>query len=67
MGQAAEEKNLKIPISIFESAESKEELEDWLLTHDPIFIEEMRKIKTNAEAGQGRPLADLAKKWNINL
>ena len=33
----------------------------------PSFIEEMRKIKSDAEAGSGRPLAEIVKKWNIKL
>ena len=62
-----QEQVVKIPLAVFESAETKEDLEDWLMAHDPSFIEEMRKIKSDAEAGSGRPLAEIAKKWNIKL
>lgn len=62
-----EEKLLQIPVSVFETAESKEDLEDWLMAHDPVFIDEMRRIKSDAEAGKGRPLSEVAKKWNIDL
>ena len=67
VGEPAEKLVLTIPVSVFETAETKEELEDWLAAHDPVFIEEMRRIKADADAGLGRPLADLAKKWNIDL
>ena len=66
--EANSEKNvLKIPVSVFESADSKEDLEDWLMAHDPVFIEEMRRLKDEAEGGRGRPLIDVAKKWDIKL
>ncbi|MBI2340616.1 MAG: hypothetical protein HYU99_09685 [Deltaproteobacteria bacterium] len=67
MEQTSKDVVLKIPLSVFESAETKEDLEDWLLSHDFAFIDEMRRLKAEAEEGRGRPLADLAKKWNIKL
>ena len=33
-----------------------------ILAHDPVFIEEMRRIK-NEESGKGIPLEEAAKKW----
>ena len=66
MGQVAEQKVIKIPIAVFESAENKEELEDWLMAHDPVFIKEMERIKKE-ESGKGISLEEAAKKWNIDL
>ena len=65
MAQAAENRVLKIPVSVFETAETKEELEDWLMAHDPQFIKEMERIK-NEESGRGVPLEEVAKKWHID-
>ncbi|MBI5300297.1 MAG: hypothetical protein HY877_08430 [Deltaproteobacteria bacterium] len=65
MTRASHEKIIQIPMSVFESADSKEDLEDWLISHDADFIEELRRIKTEADQGKGRPLSELAKKWNI--
>ncbi len=65
MAQTVPEKTIQIPVSVFESADSKEDLEDWLMSHDSDFVEELRQIKVQAEAGEGRPLSELAKKWNI--
>ncbi|MDP2600096.1 MAG: hypothetical protein Q8P84_05100 [Deltaproteobacteria bacterium] len=62
MAQA--EKFIQIPVSVFESADSKEDIEDWLMSHDADFIEELRQIKKEAEEGKGRPLSELVKKWN---
>lgn len=65
MSQSAAEKVLHIPLSVFESAETKDELEDWLLVHDPLFIHEMERIHKE-ESGKGIPLKEAAKKWAID-
>lgn len=67
MGEPAENRVLTIPVSVFETAETKEELEDWLAAHDPVFIEEMRRIKAEADEGKGIPLEEAAKKWGVDL
>ena len=66
MGEPAENRVLTIPVSVFETAETKEELEDWLLAHDPEFIKEMTRIK-NEESGKGIPLEEAAEKWGVDL
>ena len=63
MAQAAE-KILQIPLPVFESAENKEEIEDWLLANDPQFLQEMERIKKE-ESGKGISLKEAAKKWDI--
>lgn len=65
MAQAAE-KMIHIPLPVFESADTKEDLEDWLMAHDPEFIKEMERIK-NEESGKGISLEEAAKKWDIDL
>lgn len=52
------EKTIEIPISVFEAAETKEELEDWLLSQNPNFIKRMRKAREEC-------LADKGKDWEI--
>ncbi|MBF0542445.1 MAG: hypothetical protein HQK91_13460 [Nitrospirae bacterium] len=44
---------VSFPISIFESAETKEELEDWLMCQDPEFIESLRKARQEHLRGEG--------------
>lgn len=66
METRSEGRLIKIPLSIFESAETKEELEDWLMAHDPVFIKEMRRIKSE-ESGKGISLEEAVKKWDVKL
>jgi hypothetical protein len=59
------ENTITIPIEVFETAESKEEIEDWLLAHDPEFIERMRKARASDLAGKGKTLEEIKKKLCI--
>lgn len=63
MSEAAQ-KTVTIPMSVFETAESKEELEDWLLANDPSFVKEMERIQRE-ESGCGVSLNEAAEKWHI--
>lgn len=36
---------VKFPLSVFETADTKEDLEDWLLRQNPEFIKKMRKAR----------------------
>jgi len=38
---------ISFPVTVFETAESKEELEDWLLAHDYKFIKKMKRARKN--------------------
>lgn len=59
---------LEIPTSIWESAETKEELEDWLLTQNPKLIRQLRRIRRNEDLkGQGKSLDEVARQWDISL
>ncbi len=58
------QKTVTIPISVFETAESKEELEDWLLANDPSFVKEMERIQRE-ESGHGISLDEAGKQWHI--
>ena len=42
------------PLSIFETADTKEDLEDWLLTQNPGFIKKMRKARQDDLRGKGK-------------
>lgn len=54
-----------IPVTVFETAESKEELEDWLLANDREFIEKMRKVRKDDLAGKFISWEEVKKKLNI--
>ena len=47
-------KEVTFPLSVFETADTKEDLEDWLLTQDPEFIKKMRKARREDIAGKGK-------------
>ncbi len=49
-----EEKVIVFPEEVFKTAESKEELEDYLLTQNPNFIKKMRKIRKDDLQNKGR-------------
>lgn len=61
MTRLAKEKIIEIPRSVFETAQTKEELEDWLLAKDPGFIKRMRKAGNDASEGKGKDWAALQK------
>ena len=42
------------PLSVFETADTKEDLEDWLLSQNPAFIKKMRKARQDDLQGKGR-------------
>jgi hypothetical protein len=42
------------PLSVFETADTKEDLEDWLLSQNPSFIKKMRKDRQNDLQGKGK-------------
>ena len=59
---------LEIPTGVWESADTKEELEDWLLAHNPKAVRQLRRIRRAEDVtGQGKPLSEVARRWNINL
>jgi len=59
---------LEIPTDVWETAETKEELEDWLLAHNPKLVRQLRRIRRQEDlAGRGKPLSEVARRWNIAL
>ena len=62
MGQ----KTIEFPESVFATAESLGDLEDWLAAKDPGFLDEMRRIRSGEDlAGQGRDLSEILERWPI--
>jgi len=49
------------PISVFETADSKEDLEDWLLVQNAEFIKKMLNAKQADLSGKGRGWKTLKK------
>ena len=42
------------PLSVFETADTKDDLEDWLLSQNPEFIKKMRKARQEDIQGKGK-------------
>lgn len=63
MGQT---RTIAIPESVLLSAESLDELEDWLSANDPKFVAEIRRIRRDEDlAGKGKDLGEILKRWPI--
>ena len=45
MPSTKEKKTVTFPLTVFETASTKEDLEDWLLSQNPEFIKKMRKAR----------------------
>jgi hypothetical protein len=45
---------VSFPLSVFETADTKEDLEDWLLSQDSEFIKKMRKARQEDLLGKGK-------------
>lgn len=59
---------VSIPKTTLETAETLEDLEDWLLSRNPGFIKELRRIRREEDLeGKGISVENLAKKWHIKL
>jgi hypothetical protein len=52
---------ITFPISIFETADTKEDLEDWLLSQNPEFLKRMKKAKKDDIGGKGKDWKQLKK------
>lgn len=58
-------KIVTFPISVFETADTKEDLEDWLLSQNPEFIKKMRKAKQEDIQGKGKDWKSLKNELSI--
>ena len=53
------------PLTVFETADTKDDLEDWLLAHDPNFVRRMRKAREDDLQGKGKAWNALKKELCI--
>ena len=59
---------IAIPKTVLNSAETLEDIEDWLISQNPEFIKELRRIRKEEDLKRkGETLQSLCKKWNIKL
>jgi hypothetical protein len=58
---------VSFPLSVFETADTKEDLEDWLLSQDSEFIKKMRKARQEDLLGKGKSWESLKREQRIKL
>lgn len=59
-------KTIEIPESVLITAQSLDELEDWLAAHEPEFLARIQRIRADEDlTGEGKDLAELLKRWPI--
>lgn len=56
---------ITFPLSVFETADTIEDLEDWLLSQNPEFIKKMRKARQEDIQGKGKDWKSLKKELCI--
>ncbi len=49
------------PLSVFETAETKDDLEDWLFAHNPEFVKRMRKARQDDLQEKGKTWDEVKK------
>jgi len=57
--------SITFPITVFETADTKEDLEDWLLSQNSQFIKKMRKARQEDLLGKGKSWESLKKELCI--
>ena len=65
MPTVKEEKTVTFPLNVFETANTKEDLEDWLLSQNPEFIKRMRKARKDDIERKGKDWGSLKKELCI--
>lgn len=54
---------VSFPISVFETADTKEDMEDWLLSQDSEFLRKMRKARREDIQGKGKDWESIKKEF----
>ena len=52
--EKSKKQTVTFPLSVFETADTKDDLEDWLLSQNPEFIKKMRKARQADMQGKGK-------------
>jgi hypothetical protein len=57
---------ISIPLRVLANAHSLDDVEDWIASHNPAFLDELRRIRRDEDlAGQGKDLSEVLKRWPI--
>jgi hypothetical protein len=55
--------SITFPITVLETADTKEDLEDWLLSRNPQFMKKMQKARQEDFFGKGKSRESLKKDY----
>ncbi len=62
------DRTVEIPQSVLVSAQSLDDLEDWIAANDPQFLGEVRRIRNEEDLpGAGKDIAEVLKRWPIEV
>ncbi len=62
----SEPRTIAIPESVLATAQSIDDLEDWLAANDPDFLVRLRRIRRDEDlAGKGKDLGEILDRWPI--
>ena len=62
----SETRTIEIPESVLISAQTLDDLGDWLVAHDPQFLDRMRRIRDDEDITEkGKDLTEILKQWPI--
>jgi hypothetical protein len=60
------DRTVEIPQSVLLSAQSLDDVEDWIAANDPQFLAEMRRVRKDEDlTGDGKDIAEILKRWPI--
>ncbi len=65
MSLTKKRKTVTFPLSIFETADTKEDLEDWLISQNPGFIQKMRRARKDDIQNKGKDWISVKKEQCI--
>ena len=57
-------RTVEIPESVFLSAQTLDDIEDWLSAHNPELLSRLRRIRDDEDtAGKGKDLSEILQRW----
>jgi hypothetical protein len=60
------QRTVEIPQGVLITAQSLDDIEDWLAGNNPQFLDEVRRIRRDEDlAGAGKDIAEILKRWPI--
>ena len=65
MSLTKKSKTVTFPLTIFETADTKEDLEDWLISQNPDFVKRMRRARKDDIQNKGKDWKSVKKELCI--